>query len=289
MDLTNKKVVHKSFGKGKIVECDDSYMLIEFETGDKKFVYPDAFDGYLELVEKKAADSIDKILQVQEKERKIEEEKIEKEKAQELEEQQRQERIEKLIKAHKIHDSSQVAFNCEKEELDNIFNDWKIFTGTIKSGVNKGKINKLIRVHQNSACIITTKDAGASEKDRYIIGMYMVDENFIGRLCEDGYIPAHSKYKLKLTKKESKEIPFWKYYINNKYQDSMTWNSGRYRYFDNIWMAQILKDLVELRSEQNDHDVSQEFFDYFCFVNNIEEKSISLPDGPLMRLSSSVS
>lgn len=289
MDLTNKQVLHKSFGKGNIVDCDDSYLVINFKTGDKKFVYPDAFDGYLKLVDKKAANTVDKILQLQEKERKIEEEKIEKEKAKELEEQQRLVRIEKLIKGHKIHTSSQVVFNCEAEELDNIFTDWKIFTGTIKSGVNKGKTNKLIRVHQNSACLITSKDIGAPEKDRYILGLYMVDENFIGRLCEDGYIPAHSDYRIKLTEEESKKMPFWKYYVSNKYKNNMTWNSGIYRYFDNIWMAQILKDLVELKREQQDTDISQEFFDYFCFVNNIEEKNIPMPDGPLMRLSSALS
>lgn len=283
MDLTNKQVLHKSFGKGNIVDCGDYYMVINFKTGNKKFVYPDAFDGYLELVDKKAANSVDKILQIQEKERKIEEDKIEKEKAIELEEQQRLDKIEKLLKSHKIHNSSQVAFNCEKEELNEIFTDWKTFTGSIKSGVNKGKTNKLIRVHQNSACLITSKDSGAPEKDRYILGLYMVDENFIGRLCEDGYIPAHSDYKIKLTEEESKKMLFWKYYANDKYQNNMTWNSGRYRYFDNLWLAQILKDLVELRSEQKEQDISQEFFDYFCFINNIEEKSISKPEGPLMR------
>ncbi len=284
MDLTNKQVLHKCFGKGNIVDCDDSYMLINFKTGNKKFVYPDAFDGYLQLVEKKAADSVEKLLQLQRKERKIEEDKIEKEKAQVFEEQQRMERIKKLVKSHKIHDSSQLAFNCDAEELDNIFTDWNIFTGTIKSGVNKGKINKLIRAHQNSACLITSKDLGSPEKDRYIAGLYMVDEKFIGRLCEDGYIPAHTDYKIKLSEDEYKKMPFWKYYANSKYQNNITWNSGRYRYFDNIWMAQILKDLIELRSEEKEQDISQEFFDYFCFVNNIEEKNISKPDGPLMRL-----
>ena len=288
MDLTNKQVLHKSFGKGKIVDFNDSYMLINFKSGNRKFVYPDAFDGYLKLVEKEAANSVDKILQIQEKERKIEEEKIEKEKVEEFEEQQRLERIDKLIKSHKMHSSSQVAFNCDKDELNDIFTDWKTFTGTIKSGDNKGKTNKLIRVHQNSACLITSKDSGAKEKDRCILGLYMVDEKFMGRLCEDGYIPSHSDYKIKLTEEESKKMLFWKYYADEKYQNNITWNSGRYRYFDNMWMAQILKDLVELRSEQKEHDVSQELFDYFCFVNNIEEKSISEPNGPLMRLSSAI-
>lgn len=283
MDLTNKQVLHKSFGKGSIVDCGDSYMVIHFASGNKKFVYPDAFGEYLKLLDKKAADSIDKILQIQDLERENEAAKIEREKDKELEEQQHVLRMEKLLKNHKIHVSSQVAFNCESEGLDSTFTEWRIFTGTIKSGVNEGKPNKLIRVHQNSACLITAKDADAPEKDRYIAGVYMVDESFMGRLCEDGYIPAHSHYRIKLTEQESKEMLFWKYYKNNRYSDNMTWNSGSYRYFDNIWMAQILKDIASLRGY--DSNLMQEFLNYFCFLNHIEEKNIPKPDGPLMRLS----
>lgn len=284
MDLTNKQVVHKSFGKGSIVDCNDSYLLINFKSGNKKFIYPDAFGGYLKLVDKKAADSVEKLLQVQEKERKIEEERLEEEKAIELEEHQRKVRIEKLLKGHKLHDTSQVVFNCKADEIETIFSDWNIFTGTIKSGVNKGKTNKLIRVHQNSACLITTREPGAPEKERYIVGFYMAEENFIGRLCEDGYIPAHPEYRIKLNKEESEKMPFWKYYKNTKYPDNMTWNSGRYRYFDNVWMAQILKDMLALKSDQPDSEIYQQFYDYFCFINLIDEKELPKPDGPLTRL-----
>ncbi len=279
MDLINKQVVHKSFGKGSIVDCNDDYVVVQFKSGNKDFVYPDAFEKYLSLVDKKAADSVDKILEKLETEREIEEQRIEEEKAIELEEQKRLLRIEKL-KKHKIHDSSQVAFNCKEEELETVFADWKIFTGRIKSGVNKDRINKLVRVQQNSACLITSKGMGASEKDRYITGFFMVDEGFAGRICEDGYIQAHADYRIKLTEEEQRKMPFWKYYVNQRYPDNMTW-SGRYRYFDNVVMAQILKDIVSLKSGQQDD--SQEFFDYFCLVNQIEEKDIPMPDGPLMR------
>ena len=285
MDLTNKQVLHKSFGKGSIVDCDDSYMVIHFSSGNKKFVYPDAFGEYLKLLDKKAAESIGKILQVQELERKIEAEEIEKEKNKELEEQQHKLRMEKLIKSHKIHINSQAAFNCKKEEIDSIFNEWKVFTGTIKSGVNEGKPNKLIRIHQNSACLITAKDAGMPEKDRYIAGVYMVDESFVGRLCEDGYIPAHSGYRIMLNEQETKKMRFWKYFINKKYPDNMTWNSGRYRYFDNIWMAQILKDITSLKRWEQDSKLMQEFLNYFCLLNHIEEENIPKPGGPLVRMS----
>lgn len=284
MNLNNKQVLHKSFGKGSIVECNDSYMVISFSSGNKEFVYPDAFGEYLKLMDKKAADTVDKILEKQQAERRIEEQKIEEEKAIELEEQQHLLRMEKLIKSHKIHLSSQVAFNCKADELDSIFSEWKVFTGTIKSGVNKGTPNKLIRVHQNSACLLTSKNPGMHEKDRYISGFYMVAENFVGRLCEDGYIPAHHDFRIKLSEQESKQMPFWKYYINSKYPKNMTWNSGRYRYFDNMWMAQILKDIVSLKSGQQESKMLQEFLDYFCITNHIDEKIITKPNGALMQI-----
>jgi hypothetical protein len=279
MDLIKKTVMHKSFGQGTIIECSDSYVAVQFESGIKEFVYPDAFDRYLKLVDKKAADSVDKILEKLEMEREIEEQRIKEQKEMELEETRRQMRIEKL-KQSKIHSSSQVAFNCGEEELDAIFSDWKIFTGTIKSGANQGRINKLVRVQHNSACLITSKDEGARERDRYICGFFMADEGFSGKLCQDGYIPAHKDYRIKLSTEESKKMPFWKYYLNEKYPDNMIW-SGRHRYFDNIVMAQILKDLIELKSEQEAQ--LQEFFDYFCTVNQIEE-DIPEPKGPLTRV-----
>lgn len=280
MDLMNKEVTHKSFGKGSIVDCNEAYVVVKFKTGNKEFVYPDAFDNYLTLVDKKTADSVDKILEKLETEREIEEQRIEEEKAIELEEQQRLLRIEKL-KKHKIHSSSQVAFNCRGEELDTVFSEWGIFTGTIKSGVNEGKTNKLIRVLQNTACLITAKDSGAPEKERYIKGLFMVDDGFAGRLCEDGFMPAHPDYRIKLSEEESKRMPFWKYYVNERYPDNMTW-SGRYRYFANAVMAGILKDILSLINDREDH--CQEIFDYFCLINQIDEKDIAEPDGPLTRI-----
>jgi hypothetical protein len=85
MDLIKKTVMHKSFGQGTIIECSDSYVAVQFESGIKEFVYPDAFDRYLKLVDKKAADSVDKILEKLEMEREIEEQRIKEQKEMELE------------------------------------------------------------------------------------------------------------------------------------------------------------------------------------------------------------
>lgn len=283
MNLINKEVVHKSFGKGKIVDFADTYFVVNFKSGRKSFIYPDAFARYLTLVDKKASEEINRVLKKHIIKQKEEEERVEQERILELEKRQRKLEVEKYLKNHRIHHSSQVAFNCQEEELDSIFSEWKVFVGAIKSGKNQGKPNKLVRTHQNSACIITLSIPGMEEKDRPIVGVYMVEETFVGRMREDGYIPAHSKYRIRLKEEEYKKLPFWKYYINNRYPNSMTWNSGRYRYFDNIWMAQVLRDIVSMK-EDEERDLAKEYFEYFCLKNQINENEIPEAGGVLMQI-----
>ena len=112
----------------------------------------------------------------------------------------------------------------------------------------------------------------------------MVNEDFIGKLCEDGYIPAHSKYRLQLTEQESNQLLFWEYYVNEKSPQKMTWNSGKHRYFDNTWMAQILLRIVSLKTDPKEKEIANQFFKYFCKRNNITAQELPKPNGTLMRI-----
>ena len=47
MDLINMKVSHKIFGDGIIIDKVDSYITVKFSNDERKFGYPNAFDGYL--------------------------------------------------------------------------------------------------------------------------------------------------------------------------------------------------------------------------------------------------
>ena len=49
MDLNNQVVIHKSFGEGKVVDHTGSYLVILFNQGEKKFIYPNAFKEYLRV------------------------------------------------------------------------------------------------------------------------------------------------------------------------------------------------------------------------------------------------
>jgi len=284
MNLINKKVTHKHFGTGSIVKQNDSSIEIHFASENKMFVFPDVFGKYLKLHDKSDALSLEKIIQKKEMERKEEESKKEKEKKLQRKKIELRWEHEKLMKNHKLHPESQMVFWCDTEEKNSSFSEWEVFSGVLKSGNNKGKPNKPSRLHQNSAVLLTAIDSGMPEKDRRILGVYMVNEDFIGKLCIDGNIPAHSKYRIQLTEQESDQLLFWKYYINEKFPEKMTWNTGKYRYFKNLWMAQILLDIVSLKSDQNERELAQQFFKHFCKMNQITAQELPKPNGALMRI-----
>lgn len=280
MELANKQVIHQEFGKGNVIKCDDAYIKIDFPSGKKKFVFPDAFEKYLTLTNKKAAARVRRIMKKHiEEKAKIRELKIlqRKAKLRIIE----QNRLPRKGGAGKIHPCSQSAFWCREREMDSVFESWSVFTGTIKSGKKKDQPRKLARVGKNTVCLLTERGQDEPEKNRRIIGMFMVEQNFDTRICKDGYIPAHSEYRLRLTQDEADKMFFWNYYVSKRFPHKITWNSGRHRYFDNMWMAQILKDIIALKEGSEEHDDAKEFFGYFCKTNKIDEHEIPEPKGAL--------
>lgn len=284
MNLVDKQVTHKVFGNGRVVQYDDFYILIDFPTGNKKFVFPDAFETYLTLIDQKAAGFVNKLVQEKNKKRAERDEKLRKLEALQYEKQQRLLEDERVAQKRKINPRSQSVFWCKPDELSRVFSEWSVFTGTIKSGQRKGEPNHLAQIKQNSACLLTARDAEMPENNRYILGVFMVSENYNATQYTDGYIPAHSKYRLRLSEQESKKMLFWNYYINKRYPHRMTWNTGRHRYFDNKWMAQILKDIVSLKNVPQEQEHIQSFLKYFCHLNRIDLNKLPEPDGALLRV-----
>ncbi|MEK4387445.1 malate synthase [Solibacillus sp. FSL W7-1464] len=284
MNLINKKVTHKHFGTGSIVQQNESSIEIHFASESKKFVFPDVFGKHLVLHDKDDVQTLEKIIQKKELERR--EEEWQKEENLKLQRKNQETRLihEKHMKNFKLHPESQLVFWCDTEEQQTAFSDWKVFSGLTKSGVNKGKPVKPIRLHLNSAVLLTAVDENSPEKDRRILGVYMVEENFIGKLSEDGYIPAHSKYRIKLTEQEAEQMLFWNYYVNEKFTHKMTWNTGKHRYFDNVWMAQILRDIVSLKTDPQEKELAQQFFTHFCKMNEITASELPQPNGALKRI-----
>ena len=282
-DLIDKQVIHKIFGKGRVVKLRDSYIGIDFPSGNKKFVFPDAFGTYLTLIDQKMA----KLVQKRKKECEEKEQKLKELRALQSKKRQHllaQERNITRRETQKIHPQSQSVFWCREQEQDSVFERWDVFTGAIKSGEKQGQPRRLARINQNSACLLTARDLDMPEKDRRILGVFMVSEAFNNKTCVNGYIPAHSKYRFRLSEQEAEKMLFWNYYVNEKCPHRMTWNTGRHRYFDNIWMAQILRDIVSLKEDPVEQENAQQFFEHFCKMNRIEKEEILEPNGALMRI-----
>ncbi len=287
MDLVNKEVVHGTFGKGNVINYDDSYININFESGEKKFSFPDVFKDYITFVDEEANDIVNGKIELKEEEKRQEKLRIEREK--ELEKERialEEERLyieaqKKRIRSNVVHSKIQSVFWCDPEEEEEIFTEWKVFTGKIKSGKKKGQPRQLARMNENSACLITRRTEDMPEEDRKILGFFMASESFDGRECEDGYIVAHPEYRIQLTEEESEEMLFWKYYFDEKAEDETLWKSGRQRYFDNNWMAQILRDVVRLRENSEEKEDAEKFYEYFCRVNFINPDNLAPAGGPL--------
>ncbi|GAA4080299.1 malate synthase [Amphibacillus indicireducens] len=277
MNLVNEMITHKVFGKGQIIEQDDAFITIDFEEDTKKFVYPDSLGNFIHLKDREVAKSLEKILIQTKKEKQLREQEREEEQRQIAEEAYRRERLKNL----KIHESSQVVFWLDEEEQNNVIDNWTVFTGEVQSGKNKGKPNIVARLRPNSSVLLTVREADQAETVRKVIGLYMVPETFSGDDNEDGMIEAHEVYRIKLTETEAEKILFWNYYLNKNYPHRTTWNSGKYRYFDNMITAQILKDIVALKTDEAEIKQAEDFLQYFSEMNLLDLSELPEASGAL--------
>lgn len=281
MNLLHEEVTHKVFGEGEIVAQDESTITINFNQDTKKFVFPDAFGKFITLKNRETAKTLKELIEKREMERA----KLEKQREEERERKELEQQLKEKLKNAKIHESSQMVFWLDEEEQKTVFTDWQVFIGKIQSGKNKGRPNRPARLRPNSALVLTRREPDEPETERKIIGLYMVTETFTGHRCDDGIVPAHSQFRIKLTDEEGEKMLFWNYYVNKNYPHRMTWNSGKYRYFDNIWTAQILKDIIQIKKEKEEIEAAEQFLEYFCQMNALNRDEIPEANGALKQQS----
>jgi hypothetical protein len=344
MDLINMKVSHKIFGDGIIIKNDDSYITVKFSEGEKKFGYPNAFDGYLSTEDtefnNKVKEEIEAIIRLEEEKK----EEIAKKEKENLEVATRKE--EKKERKVKVYPRENIAFKCnycdggksDKEigfngvcsneiiknnieieqrtwcsskesdclsylnreisrlELDSIHNDggyvcyesqmlreWKAMAGIVQRGERAGQPMKLNKVQNNSLCVLTTRLPNTREEDRFIFGVFLVDENYEGDNFEEGYVSTKSKYKIKLSPKEAEGMLFWSYHANENQSEVARWSSGLHRYFNDEQAIQILRDLALIKEGTEDEELAEEFLQYFARINGIDIDSVTEKNGALMR------
>lgn len=112
MDLLRQAVIHKTFGKGEIVAFDGNYLTALFGCGEKRFIFPDAFYGFMTMSDPVLSAQIKQHLDaVAEGKRKMQEEK---QQEQELARQRIQSNnITRIAKpSTKVYPRANIAFKC---------------------------------------------------------------------------------------------------------------------------------------------------------------------------------
>ena len=167
----------------------------------------------------------------------------------------------------KIIPDSQAAFSFNKNNREDVFSNWSVSTGCYLSGHQKGEPRIPKRMQLNSACLLTECPPGTPEKDRQIIGAFMVTDDFEGSLCKDGIIQSHETYKIKL--EDGETLSFWDYFPSD--QATPKWGNLEIRYFSNETMQEILTDMKLKISDSERQESVEAFYKYFTRVNKLSD------------------
>lgn len=256
MQLVGQAISHTKFGKGVVSETTDQTITIIFQHGEKKFLFPDAFEKFLALRNQEDQNQINELVQKLVQQRKIQEN------AQRTKD-ERYNRISKL----KVMPNSQAAFGLLYNTREQVFSTWSVSTGFYLSGNSKGAPRIPRQMKLNSACLLTECPNGVPENERKIIGAFMVRDDFDATLCQDGIIQSHDNYKIQLNKTE--ELLFWDYFTSD--ETVPKWGNIEIRYFSNEIMQIILKDMQMKISDPDLREEAEVFYQYFCRLNKLSD------------------
>lgn len=160
--------------------------------------------------------------------------------------------------------------------------NWTALAGYVLKGDQKNKPMKMNKVQVNSLAVFTSREPGEPERDRFIFGVFLVDEVYQGDDYEEGYVKTKSKYKISLSRDEAHKMLFWNYYRNEKDPENIRWGQGLHRYLSDEQAVNILKDIVEIKAGTTDEYLAKDFLDYFCSVNALDQNEISPKSGTLV-------
>lgn len=171
-------------------------------------------------------------------------------------------------------------FVCYESQM---LRNWAAFAGFALTKENNQRPMKLNKVQVNSLAILTTRVPYAPEKDRFVFGVFLVDEAYEGDNREEGYVTTSSKYKLSLSLEEAKKILFWNYYHNENAPEKAAWGQGLHRYITDVQAACILRDIAQIKANTSEQKLAIEFLDYFCNINGLDKDELPELDGALQR------
>lgn len=171
-------------------------------------------------------------------------------------------------------------FVCYESQM---LRNWTAFAGYALTKENNHRPMKLNKVQLNSLAILTTREPDSPEEDRFVFGVFLVDDAYEGDNREEGYVTTSSKYKLSLTKADAKDVLFWNYYYNINAPEKIAWGQGLHRYISHEQAASILYDIVRLKKGTPEEELAQEFLEHFCEINRIKISHLPVMDGALQR------
>ena len=254
MQLLGQPVRHNAFGTGVITGLSGNIITIDFAQGEKRFQYPDAFSRFLTLKDAGKQNEI----------RAGYERRLRAERAERQKELERQERLGK-IRSMKVTPYSQAALDIPWKEAKAAAEADAVSTGFYLSGYSKDRPRIPSRLKPNSACLLTTLETGCEEKERRILGAFMVRDDFWGAYCREGMIRAHDRYKLYLP--SGSMLPYWNYFEQEEFVPR--WGKVVFKYFSSRVMQRILLDMCGVMDGTDQGETAAEFCDYFCAINRL--------------------
>ena len=183
-----------------------------------------------------------------------------------------------------------------RKELNNIYKeygsvcyeskmlrDWEASAGYHHKGKNKGKPMTMRNVSSNNLALLTTRFPHDQEEDRIIFAVFLILENYVGDNYEEGHVKANPEYRLQLTIEEAKRLKFWDYYYNRNKTETIKFGSGLHRYISDIQAAQVLKEVCRIKIGTWEEKFSQNLFEHYCSLKEIDLNKIPEPIGALKR------
>lgn len=256
MNINGQTINHKTFGCGAVTALTADTITVRFTAGDKKFIYPDAFKDHLVFDNSKMQRDI--TAQIVEKE----------------EERSRQFQLEqaehvrtcKLLN-FRVMSNSHAVFDISPHNTQEVCETYTVSSGRYLSGSSKGKPRVMERLKPNSACLLTERPIGESEKARRIIGAFMVREDYMGEDSDTGLVEGHPEYRILVPAGDS--LLFWELFN----QEAIPrWGNTAFKYCSGTAMNRILSNMVQMFENTDQQKSALAFYQYFCKINGLTKR-----------------
>lgn len=182
--------------------------------------------------------------------------------------------------------------NLTREELEakefccyeaKTLQDWRAYAGVVQTGVKKGQPMVFKDVSSHMLAILTTRLQNEKEEQRSIFAVFMVKGRSGNNEETAQYIDADPHYRIELSVEEAKQVKFWDFYFNENKPETVRMGSSLHKYMTDAQAAQVLKCIVEVKTDPVEKEYAQHFLEHYCAVKQMAVDEIQAPEGALKR------